>query len=52
MRATNASTRSPFPGHRSTLERVPDLDGVLVDDGGDERVLAATLRERGYDASS
>ncbi len=39
-----------LPGHRSTLERVPDLDGVLVDDGGDERALAARLQERGYDA--
>jgi ADP-heptose:LPS heptosyltransferase len=40
-----------LPGHRSTLERVPDLDDVLVDDGGDERALAAQLRERRYDAS-
>ncbi|HTU83273.1 MAG TPA: glycosyltransferase family 9 protein [Candidatus Acidoferrales bacterium] len=39
-----------LPGHRETLLRVPDLDGVLIDDGGDERVLAAALRERGYDA--
>ena len=37
-------------GHRGTLERVPDLDDVLVDDGGDERELVATLAERGYDA--
>ena len=39
-----------LPGHRSTLERVPDLDGVLVDDGGDESALAASLQERRYDA--
>ena len=39
-----------LPGHRSTLERVPDYDAILVDDGGDERALAATLASRGYDA--
>ncbi len=39
-----------LPGHRSTLERVPDLDDVLVDDGVDERALAALLRKRRYDA--
>jgi ADP-heptose:LPS heptosyltransferase len=39
-----------LPAHRSTLEHVPDLDDVLVDDGGDEEALAASLRERGYDA--
>ncbi len=39
-----------LPGHRGTLERVPDLDDVLVDDGGDEGQLAAALRERRYDA--
>ena len=33
-----------LPGHRSTLERVPDLDGVLVDDGGDEGALGALLK--------
>lgn len=37
-------------GHRSTLERVPDIDGVLVDEGGDEREVAASLHERSYDA--
>lgn len=36
--------------HRALLERVPDVDGVLVDDGGDERVLAEMLATRGYDA--
>ena len=39
-----------LPGHRATLERVPDYDAVLVDDGGDERALAASLAARGYDA--
>ncbi len=39
-----------LPGHRAALERCPDLDGVLVDDGGDERALVAKLRERGYAA--
>jgi|GEM_PF-377888 len=37
-----------LPEHRVTLARVPDLDDVLVDDGGDERELAAKLFERGY----
>ncbi len=40
-----------LPGHRSTLERVPDLDAVFVDDGGDEQALAGTLAARNYDAS-
>ncbi|MGR4065092.1 MAG: glycosyltransferase family 9 protein [Vulcanimicrobiaceae bacterium] len=40
-----------LPGHRATLERVPDVDGVLVDEGGDEARLAADLQERGYAAS-
>ncbi len=40
-----------LPGHRETLERVPDIDAVLVDDGGDERALAARVAERVYDAS-
>lgn len=39
-----------LPGHHSTLERVPDLDTVLVDDGGDEKNLAAMLEQRAYDA--
>jgi ADP-heptose:LPS heptosyltransferase len=39
-----------LPGHRSTLERVPEFDTVLVDDGADERALAAALADRGYDA--
>jgi ADP-heptose:LPS heptosyltransferase len=40
-----------LPGHRAALERVPDLDAVLVDDGGDEQALAAMLAERNYGAS-
>ena len=39
-----------LPGHRSTLERVPDLDAVYVDDGADAKTLAMQLRERVYDA--
>lgn len=39
-----------LPGHRETLERVPDIDEVLVDDGREERRLAEELRERAYDA--
>jgi heptosyltransferase-2 len=38
-----------LPAHRSTLERVPDIDTVLVDDG-DEAVVAAALQERRYAA--
>ena len=34
--------------HRAVLERVPDVDAVLVDDRGDERALAEMLRERKY----
>jgi ADP-heptose:LPS heptosyltransferase len=39
-----------LPGHVATLERVPDLDEVLVDDGREERALATHLSERNYDA--
>ncbi len=39
-----------LPGHRATLERVPDLSEVLVDNGGDADALAAHLRKRRYDA--
>jgi ADP-heptose:LPS heptosyltransferase len=39
------------PGHLATLERVPDLDDVLVDDGGDERILAEQLSARAYDCA-
>ncbi len=37
-------------GHRDLLVRVPDLDEVFVDDGGDERTLARSVNERGYAA--
>lgn len=39
-----------LPAHRAVLERVPDVDEVLVDDGGDERALAEQLRRRSYAA--
>ncbi|MGB8520766.1 MAG: glycosyltransferase family 9 protein [Candidatus Tumulicola sp.] len=39
-----------LPGHRETLERVPDIDAVLTDAGGDERTLAEELAGRSYDA--
>lgn len=39
-----------LPGHRPTLERVPDIDEVLVDDGGEAGALASQLRDRRYDA--
>lgn len=39
-----------LPGHAAALRRVPDLDDVLADDGGDEGSLSTRLREREYDA--
>ena len=39
-----------LPSHSGALERVPDIDEVLVDDGGDERELAASIAQRSYDA--
>ncbi|HKU67474.1 MAG TPA: glycosyltransferase family 9 protein [Candidatus Baltobacteraceae bacterium] len=39
-----------LPAHRSTLERVPDVDEILVDDGGDEEALVKQLEARAYDA--
>lgn len=39
-----------LPAHRETLEHVPDVDEVLVDDGGDETQLARRIEERGYAA--
>jgi ADP-heptose:LPS heptosyltransferase len=36
--------------HRTVLERVPDIDAVLVDDGGDDRKLARQLEENEYQA--
>lgn len=38
-----------LPSHSGALERVPDIDEVLVDDGGDERELAASIAQRNYD---
>lgn len=40
-----------LPAHRDALERVPEIAGVLVDDGSDEEQLARTLAERAYDAA-
>lgn len=39
-----------LPQHAATLERVPDVDGVLVDDARPEDDLARSLREREYAA--
>jgi ADP-heptose:LPS heptosyltransferase len=39
-----------LPGHRATLERVPDVDAVLTDTG-DEPALASHLSQRGYECS-
>ncbi len=39
-----------LPGHRETLEHVPDIDVVLVDDGGAAGVVAERLRGR-YEAA-
>jgi ADP-heptose:LPS heptosyltransferase len=39
-----------LPGHKSTLERVPDVDEVLTDDGDSEGQLASLLAAKGYDA--
>lgn len=40
-----------LPGHAQTLERVPDIDAVLVDDGRPEAALAEELKQHGYDAA-
>ncbi|HEY9085631.1 MAG TPA: glycosyltransferase family 9 protein [Candidatus Tyrphobacter sp.] len=40
-----------LPGHRQVLERVPDYDGVLVDDGGQASALTEGVAERGYAAA-
>ena len=40
-----------LPGHRETLEHVPDIDAVLVDDGARVNEIAQRLRERGYAAA-
>lgn len=39
-----------LPAHRAVLERVPDVDAVLADDGGDETVLAKQLAGNEYEA--
>lgn len=39
-----------LPAHRSTLERVPDIDRVLTDDDIDDAQLASQLRLQAYDA--
>ncbi|HET6276053.1 MAG TPA: glycosyltransferase family 9 protein [Candidatus Cybelea sp.] len=38
-----------LPAHRAVLERVPDVDGVLVDEG-EEREIAERLSRGGYEA--
>lgn len=40
-----------LPGHRETLERVPDIDEVLIDAGEPEAVIAQMLIARNYDAA-
>jgi ADP-heptose:LPS heptosyltransferase len=39
-----------LPAHAELLERVPDVDGLLIDDGGPESALVRAIAERGYDA--
>jgi ADP-heptose:LPS heptosyltransferase len=40
-----------LPFHRAALERVPDFDEILSDDGGEERTVAAQLARRAYTAA-
>ncbi|MBV8726939.1 MAG: glycosyltransferase family 9 protein [Candidatus Eremiobacteraeota bacterium] len=40
-----------LPGHRETLEHVPDIDAVLVDDGDSPAKIAERLKERDYGAA-
>lgn len=40
-----------LPFHRSALERVPDFDDVLIDDGTDDGLVSAQLASRGYAAA-
>jgi ADP-heptose:LPS heptosyltransferase len=40
-----------LPAHKDALERVPDVNGVLVDTEPDERALAAALERREYSAA-
>jgi ADP-heptose:LPS heptosyltransferase len=39
-----------LPAHREVLQRVPDVDGVLVDDGSDGHALSKRLARDNYDA--
>lgn len=39
-----------LPAHRATLERVPDIDEVLTDDGDEESALAGRIAQRRYNA--
>jgi len=39
-----------LPAHAALLERVPDVDGVLLDDGGDDAALAQRLAGSQYGA--
>jgi ADP-heptose:LPS heptosyltransferase len=39
-----------LPAHQGVLQRVPDVDRVLVDNGSDERALAKNLSVDNYDA--
>jgi ADP-heptose:LPS heptosyltransferase len=40
-----------LPGHRAALERVPDIDDVLIDEGQPEADLANALAALRYDAA-
>jgi ADP-heptose:LPS heptosyltransferase len=40
-----------LPAHREALHRVPDFDGVLTDDGDEEKALVSSVKARGYDAA-
>lgn len=51
LRAKHATVDAlTLPAHRGTLERVPDVDSVLVDGDIDEAQLATQLRASAYDA--
>jgi ADP-heptose:LPS heptosyltransferase len=39
-----------LPSHAPLLQRVPDVDGVLLDEGGEEDALAQRLARERYDA--
>ncbi len=45
----NAVDALTLPGHRALLERVPDIDEVLTDQG-DPQAVAADAARRGYEA--